>query len=131
MRDEPAGNDSEGSARIGALPPLVVRDPGLSATQQGLSVPLPSDETSQDFEQATGLARSASNEDGADHESRLILARVTELQAEHSALDTLIDKLTALPGVNDFELRRLKKRKLKVKDTIMLLQLQLEPDARA
>jgi len=28
-------------------------------------------------------------------------------------------------------LRRLKKRKLKVKDTIMLLQLQLEPDARA
>jgi hypothetical protein len=28
-------------------------------------------------------------------------------------------------------LQRLKKRKLKVKDTIILLQLQLEPDARA
>jgi len=39
--------------------------------------------------------------------------------------------LTALPGVNDFELRRLKKRKLKVKDSIILLQLQLEPDTRA
>jgi hypothetical protein len=28
-------------------------------------------------------------------------------------------------------LQRLKKRKLKVKDTIILLQLQLEPDVRA
>jgi hypothetical protein len=27
-------------------------------------------------------------------------------------------------------MRRLKKRKLKVKDTIILLQLQLEPDVR-
>ena len=34
-----------------------------------------------------------------------------------------------MPGINDLELRRLKKRKLKVKDTIILLQLQLEPDA--
>ncbi|HEY2025225.1 DUF465 domain-containing protein, partial [Paraburkholderia sp.] len=35
------------------------------------------------------------------------------------------------PGIDDFELQRLKKRKLKVKDTIILLQLQLEPDVRA
>jgi hypothetical protein len=36
----------------------------------------------------------------------------------------------AVAGINELEIRRLKKRKLKVKDTIILLQLQLEPDAR-
>jgi len=78
------------------------------------------------------VERAASNEAAAaDSESALIVRRVTELQCEHAALDTLIAKLIALRGANDFELRRLKKRKLKVKDTIMLLQLQLEPDARA
>ena len=53
------------------------------------------------------------------------------LREDGKILDALIAKLTALPGVNDFELRRLKKRKLKVKDSIILLQLQLEPDTRA
>ena len=47
-----------------------------------------------------------------------------------SGLDGLIDKMAEVPGINDLEIRRLKKRKLKVKDTIILLQLQLEPDAR-
>ena len=55
--------------------------------------------------------------------------RVAQLEAEHHGLDGLIDKMAALPGINDLELRRLKKRKLKVKDTIILLRLQLEPDA--
>ncbi|HEY2606029.1 MAG TPA: DUF465 domain-containing protein, partial [Paraburkholderia sp.] len=49
----------------------------------------------------------------------------------HSGLDRLIDRMSDEPGIDDFELQRLKKRKLKVKDTIILLQLQLEPDARA
>jgi hypothetical protein len=35
------------------------------------------------------------------------------------------------PGIDDLEIQRLKKRKLKVKDKLMLLQLQLEPDKRA
>jgi hypothetical protein len=34
------------------------------------------------------------------------------------------------PGFDDLEMQRLKKRKLKVKDTIILLQLHLEPEAR-
>jgi hypothetical protein len=51
------------------------------------------------------------------------------LEAEHHGLDCLISKMAALPGINDLEIRRLKKRKLKVKDTIILLQLQQEPDA--
>jgi len=74
----------------------------------------------------------ASNQaDAADSDAGLIERRVAELQSEHLALDALIEKLITLPGVNDFELRRLKKRKLKVKDSIILLQLQLEPDTRA
>jgi len=56
--------------------------------------------------------------------------RIVQLQAEHHGLDRLIGKMGDVPGINDLEIRRLKKRKLKVKDTIILLQLQLEPDAR-
>ncbi len=59
-----------------------------------------------------------------------IRERVAQLQAEHQGLDGLIGKMAELPGINDLEMRRLKKRKLKVKDTIILLQLQLEPDAQ-
>jgi hypothetical protein len=59
-----------------------------------------------------------------------IRERIVELQAEHHGLDSLIGKMADIPGVNNLEMRRLKKRKLKVKDTIILLQLQLEPDAR-
>ena len=56
--------------------------------------------------------------------------RIVQLQSEHSELDRLIDKLSD-SEINDLELRRLKKRKLKVKDNIILLQLQLEPDTRS
>ena len=57
--------------------------------------------------------------------------RILQLESEHSGLDRLIDKVSEDPGIDDLEIKRLKKRKLKVKDTIILLQLQLEPDARA
>jgi hypothetical protein len=60
-----------------------------------------------------------------------VRARIAELEAEHHGLDGLIAKLVGIAGVNDLELQRLKKRKLKVKDTIILLQLQLEPEHRA
>jgi hypothetical protein len=53
--------------------------------------------------------------------------RILQLESEHSGLDKMSDE----PGFDDLELQRLKKRKLKVKDTIILLQLQLEPDTRA
>ncbi|WJF91214.1 DUF465 domain-containing protein [Paraburkholderia bonniea] len=54
--------------------------------------------------------------------------RIVQLESEHSGLDRLIDKMSDVPGVEGLALQRLKKRKLKVKDTIILLQLQLEPD---
>jgi len=92
-----------------------------------------SDRSAGALDAAAGdVHHAASNQaDAADSDAGLIERRVAELQSEHLALDALIEKLITLPGVNDFELRRLKKRKLKVKDSIILLQLQLEPDTRA
>ena len=57
--------------------------------------------------------------------------RIVQLQSEHGALDRLINKLSDSSEISDLELRRLKKRKLKVKDNILLLQLQLEPNKHA
>jgi hypothetical protein len=64
-------------------------------------------------------------------DANVLQDRILQLESEHSGLDRLIDRMSDQPGHDDLELRRLKKRKLKVKDTIILLQLQLEPDARA
>jgi hypothetical protein len=58
-------------------------------------------------------------------DASLIRDRIAQLQEEHHGLAVLIDKMA---GMDDLELRRLKKRKLKVKDTILLLQLQLDSD---
>ncbi|SAL43357.1 DUF465 domain-containing protein [Caballeronia telluris] len=69
------------------------------------------------------------NTPGVTVDAAMIRDRIAQLQTEHHDLDTLIGKMATVPGINDLELRRLKKRKLKVKDTIILLQLQLEPDA--
>jgi len=55
--------------------------------------------------------------------------RILQLQSEHVDLDRLIDRMVEMPGTDDLELQRLKKRKLKVKDNIILLQLQLDPDS--
>ncbi|HEX7685282.1 MAG TPA: DUF465 domain-containing protein [Trinickia sp.] len=57
--------------------------------------------------------------------------RISQLQSEHNELDRMIDRLASASDITDLELRRLKKRKLKVKDDILLLQLQLEPDKHA
>lgn len=84
------------------------------------------------------IARDAANQtpgeaasEVPDGDAALIQRRIEELQSEHTALDALIEKLASLQSANEFELRRLKKRKLKVKDSIILLQLHLEPDSRA
>ncbi|MFJ4291940.1 DUF465 domain-containing protein [Cupriavidus sp. NPDC089707] len=57
--------------------------------------------------------------------------RIMELQIEHRDLDFLIDRLTSDVVHDELQLRRLKKRRLKLKDAITLLQLQLEPDVPA
>ncbi len=57
--------------------------------------------------------------------------RIAELHLEHRELDDLIASLAEGPVRDDLQLRRLKKRKLQIKDQIMLLQIQLVPDIEA
>ncbi len=57
--------------------------------------------------------------------------RIIELQVEHRDLDDVIMRLTDLPGHDELQLRRLKKKKLQIKDQILQLQIQLIPDIPA
>ena len=57
--------------------------------------------------------------------------RIAELQTEHRALDEMILGIVQGPGCDELQLRRLKKRKLQVKDAIAQLQMQLVPDVPA
>lgn len=61
----------------------------------------------------------------------LIRQRIAELQLEHRGLDAMIAASGQQPRFDELQLRRLKKRKLRVKDAITLLQMQLVPDEQA
>ena len=58
-------------------------------------------------------------------------SRLLELGLEHRDLDEAIERLLATPPKDELLLRRLKKRKLLLKDRIALLQSMLEPDILA
>ncbi len=66
-----------------------------------------------------------------DEEVEAIKQRILELTIEHSDLDDVIDRLSLDVVVDQLQLRRLKKRKLIIKDEIVLLQQQLIPDILA
>ncbi|MDY0014101.1 MAG: YdcH family protein [Rhodocyclaceae bacterium] len=57
--------------------------------------------------------------------------RLVELQTEHRDLDRTISQLVASPSDDQLLVRRLKKRKLALKDRISLLERMLEPDELA
>ncbi|WP_293776818.1 DUF465 domain-containing protein [uncultured Oxalicibacterium sp.] len=63
--------------------------------------------------------------------SQDIQRRIVELEVEHRDLDLVIDMLTQSGRHDELQLRRLKKRKLQLKDNIMLLKMQLIPDIPA
>lgn len=60
-----------------------------------------------------------------------IKLRIVELQVEHRDLDGAIARLSSQSGVDELTLRRMKKRKLQIKDQIVQLQMQLIPDVPA
>ncbi len=60
-----------------------------------------------------------------------IKRRIVELQVEHRDLDDAIARLVQQTGVDELTLRRLKKRKLQIKDSIVQLQMKLVPDIPA
>lgn len=57
--------------------------------------------------------------------------RLHELRVEHRDLDDAIQRLIEAPPVDELLLRRLKKRKLQLKDRITLVEGMLEPDIPA
>ena len=58
-------------------------------------------------------------------------ARRSELQLEHRDLDLAIHRLAVDPLHNQLALKRMKKRKLLLKDQIAMIERQLDPDIRA
>jgi hypothetical protein len=60
-----------------------------------------------------------------------IQRRLIELDVEHRDLDAVIDMLILDGHADQLQLRRLKKRKLQLKDHITLLRMQLVPDVPA
>ena len=64
--------------------------------------------------------------DTADSPEQL-RARLQELAIEHRDLDDAIAQLLATPPKDDLLLRRLKKRKLHLKDRITLIERLLDP----
>lgn len=62
---------------------------------------------------------------------RTIELRLLELEAEHRELDHLIAQLQVQVPHDELQVRRLKKRKLQLKDQIVQLQASLSPDVPA
>jgi hypothetical protein len=65
---------------------------------------------------------------GVDVDERDLKARLEALTEEHRDLDSAIEALRAMPGHDQLQLARLKKRKLKLKDDIRQLSDLLLPD---
>jgi hypothetical protein len=59
------------------------------------------------------------------------LQRLRELRIEHRDLDDVICRLSLDIYVDELQLRRLKKRKLHLKDQILRLESELIPDLNA
>jgi hypothetical protein len=63
-----------------------------------------------------------------DEEKLQISGHLQELEIEHYDLDDVIRRLSADPAQDQLQLRRLKKRKLILKDQIRKLRARLIPD---
>ena len=72
-----------------------------------------------------------SNQPLTDEERSEVEARILALEVEHHDLDDVIARLVIDPTQDELQLRRLKKRKLLLKDTIARLRDRLIPDILA
>lgn len=65
------------------------------------------------------------------NDSADLLIQLTELKIEHSDLDTSIARLEENPPHDQLLLRRMKKRKLQLKDRIATVERMIGPDLLA
>ncbi|CAL61427.1 Conserved hypothetical protein [Herminiimonas arsenicoxydans] len=73
----------------------------------------------------------AKNDNMTISSPQAIHQRIVELEVEHRDLDQVIETLIRDGRHEELQLRRLKKRKLQLKDNITLLRMQLVPDIPA
>ena len=71
------------------------------------------------------------NQSLTEGERAQIEARITALEIEHHDLDDVIARLAEHPSQDQLQLRRFKKRKLILKDSISRLRILLVPDIPA
>lgn len=65
------------------------------------------------------------------NESADIAKQLVELRIEHRDLDAAIERLATDPQCDELQLKRMKKRKLLLKDAISKLESKLIPDLDA
>lgn len=70
-------------------------------------------------------------EDNVDRELFRNIEKLRELRIAHRDLDDVISRLSLDMHVDQLQLKRLKKRKLVLKDQITVLESQLIPDLNA
>ena len=64
-------------------------------------------------------------------EERALIEKLRSLEVEHRDLDDAITRMEQGPYVDQLQLRRMKKRKLQLKDFIALIESRLIPDLDA
>ena len=64
-------------------------------------------------------------------ETETLILKLMELKTEHRDLDVVIDQYILSGQVNDLLIKRLKKRKLQLKDYIARIESRLIPDLNA
>ena len=67
----------------------------------------------------------------SEGEAAAVRERIAQLKIEHRDLDDVICRLLDDPRHDELQMRRLKRRKLLLKDQIALLERQLSPDIPA
>ena len=60
-----------------------------------------------------------------------IQIRIEKLKTEHRDLDDVLNRMSEDQFVDELQIRRLKKRKLQLKDTIAMLERRATPDLTA
>ena len=60
-----------------------------------------------------------------------LLRRLRAMEVEHRDLDEIVSRLSTQPGIDELMLKRLKRRKLLLKDQIAQLRSALTPDLDA
>lgn len=78
-----------------------------------------------------GGGEALGNQSLTEEERSVIEGRIAALEIEHQDLDDVIDRLSEHPDQDQLQLRRFKKRKLILRDSISRLKVLLVPDIPA